>query len=91
MLSKFPNKTLKIGAKVSLSPQTNWNGSGPTHNPVGRIGWVLRKSFDGVHVWWGDDPADAGVRDGHPTTHNWYRYDDYDLIAEGEPGFLSTR
>ena len=82
MLSRFPNKTLKIGAKVSLSPETEWSNS--FADPRGIVGVV-----DGIYpetelefrvgVQWSND------------THNAYRMNDYDLIAEGEPGFLSTR
>ena len=41
MLSKFPNKTLKVGAKVYLSPQSryrNGEGGGRSVNPTGVVG-----------------------------------------------------
>lgn len=79
MLSKFPNKTLKIGAKVSLSPQSrfrNGEGGGPSVNPIGVVGEVVGKDGREVFVSWPHKP--------------WVNYmeSDYDLIAEGELGFL---
>ena len=83
MLSKFPNKTLKVGAKVSLSPDSefasDWVSSG---NPVGVSGTVIstNEDFDsygdGLRVQWDNGRT------------NCYRKSDYDLVAEGEPGFL---
>lgn len=61
MLSKFPNKTLKVGAKVSLSPKSefasDWERSS---NPVGIVGVVVEPNspicFDGgefgIQVSW---------------------------------------
>lgn len=79
MLSKFPNKTLKVGARVSLSPQHNWNRG--SANPVGVAGRVLSiegemGSSEFLQVEW-----ENGRR-------NSYEKSRYDLIAEGEPGFL---
>ena len=90
MLSRFPNSTLKIGAKVSLSPDSEWAESRRrtgASNPIGVQGFVLRKSCGYVHVKWGIDSLE-----GHDpeSTDNWYRNGDYDLIAEGEPGYLAT-
>jgi hypothetical protein len=84
MLSKFPNKTLKIGAPVSLSPQSRFvagrEGNGPGRsNPVGVRGRVVEKDNSTVFVTW-----DTGARSVD------YRVDDYDLICEGEPGFLEV-
>ena len=83
MLSKFPNKTLKVGAIVSLSPQTTWYKN--RLNPIGVKGRVERvdsvffeRGGGGLRVCW-----DNGYS-------NNYRQNDYDLIAEGEPGFLAT-
>ena len=86
MLSKFPNKTLKVGAKVSLSPESQfaYGGQG-SPNPTGIVGVVVDSevtiSFaggrnNGIKVEWENG------------TWNNYRKSDYDLIAEGEPGFL---
>lgn len=81
MLSKFPNKTLKLGARVSLSPQHNWH-RGNT-NPVGVVGRV--SSLEGelgssefLQVRWENG------------RNNSYQKSDYDLIAEGEPGYLEV-
>lgn len=80
MLSKFPNKTLKVGAKVSLSPQHQWRRC--EDNPVGIFGIVNYVSSDHIYgmirVSW-----DNGIS-------NSYNKSDYDLIAEGEPGYLET-
>lgn len=78
MLSKFPNKTLKVGAKVSLSPQHQWH-RGET-NPVGMPGIVDEAGprFINIGVRWENG------------RHNIYTKDGYDLIAEGEPGYLET-
>ena len=88
MLSKFPNKTLKVGARVSLSPESEfaigWSRS--SANPLGVSGTVVfseeeicfDRGNDGLRVNW-----DNGQ-------WNNYRKCDYDLIAEGEPGYLST-
>lgn len=79
MLSKFPNKTLKVGAKVSLSPESryrNGEGGGRSINPTGVVGEV-REVSDEVFVSWGSGQSMVN-----------YRLSDYDLIAEGEPGFL---
>ena len=76
MLSKFPNSTLKVGAKVSLSPDHDWNRN--EYNPVGVSGVVFEnESPYMVRVRWRDYRT------------NSYNRDDYDLIAEGEPGYLS--
>ena len=87
MLSKFPNKTLKVGAKVSLSPQSRYrdarNGLGPDSNPTGVVGVVFRVADDEVWVKWEGQPLNFhGGMD--------YRENDYDLIAEGEPGYLEV-
>ena len=80
MLSKFPNKTLKVGAKVSLSPQHQWRRG--DQNPVGVPGTVDRvggnPTYGMMRVVW-----DNGFL-------NSYNNSDYDLIAEGEPGYLET-
>lgn len=83
MLSRFPNKTLKVGAIVSLSPETTWHKD--MSNPIGVKGRVERvgsasfeRDGDGLTVRW--DNGNSNV----------YRNDHYDLIAEGEPGFLAT-
>ena len=73
MLSVFPNSTLKVGARVSLSPETTWNLGG--HNPLGISGTVISES---IRVRWDNGRC-----------NNYYR-EHYDLIAEGEPGYLST-
>lgn len=79
MLSKFPNKTLKVGAVVSLSPEHRY--SRYESNPIGMRGVVANngENWGGslLVVW---DNGDENV----------YSRTDYDLIAEGEPGFLST-
>ena len=86
MLSKFPNSMLKIGAKVSLSPQSQMRderyGSGPVAcNPLGVPGRVVRLSENsGVYVEW------SSYNGGNV----YYRWDHYDLIAEGEPGYLEV-
>lgn len=88
MLSKFPNKTLKVGAKVSLSPQSEmldpnrWGG--PEINPLGVTGEVTRVDSSNVFVKWSNGVADQ---------FTWgvdYNLNDYDLIAEGEPGYLEV-
>lgn len=85
MLSRFPNKTLKVGAKVSLSPESRMlderYGSGRRPcNPLGVVGRVARVDSYGVYVAWSNyDCGDV-----------YYETGDYDLIAEGEPGFLAT-
>ena len=73
-----------MGAIVSLSPQSQmldpnrWGG--PELNPVGVAGEVTRVDSSNVYVKWPNiDVFTWGV---------YYRIDDYDLIAEGEPGFL---
>ena len=77
MLRKFPNSTLKLGAKVSLSPDHTWSrGAG---NPVGVSGVVIRT----------EPPRMIQVRWLVGGTNSYSR-DAYDLIAEGEPGYLST-
>ena len=80
MLSKFPNKTLKVGAKVSLSPQHQWRIGDA--NPVGISGIVSYVSQDHVYgmirVVWENERS------------NTYNNSDYDLIAEGELGYLET-
>ena len=77
MLSRFPNHTLKVGAKVSLSPDHTWvRGAG---NPVGVSGIVIRTCPPRmIQVRW----TVGGT--------NSYNRDAYDLIAEGEPGYLAT-
>ena len=81
MLSRFPNRTLKIGARVSLAPESRMftEGAGPGRiNPLGVVGTV--EDFDSeILVKW--PTYDVLVN---------YDLDDYDLIAEGEPGFLAT-
>lgn len=80
MLSRFPNKTLKVGAKVSLSPQHQWRIGDA--NPVGVRGIVDR---------FGGDPAHEMLRvEWDNGRSNAYNNSDYDLIAEGEPGYLET-
>ena len=87
MLSKFPNKTLKVGAKVSLSPESRYrepgHGLGPAGNPTGVVGEVTRISDYSVWVKW--DNHDPVFRHGMD-----YDHDAYDLIAEGEPGYLEV-
>ena len=78
MLSKFPNSTLKVGAVVSLSPDCEFILNGYSNNPVDVIGLVERIDDLYVSVIWND-----GIQ-------NVYNISDYDLIAEGEPGFLAT-
>lgn len=84
MLSKFPNKTLKVGAKVSLSPESKHitenrgYGRGP-YNPVGIEGVVVDTGSFYLRVRWPTTLKNIG-----------YRNDEYDLIAEGEPGYLET-
>lgn len=86
MLSRFPNKTLKVGAKVSLSPQSRYRngyGGGLDINPTGVVGVVSRVELGDVWVKWEGQslPFHDGVD---------YRENDYDLIAEGEPGYLEV-
>ena len=77
MLSKFPNSTLKLGAKVSLSPDHTWVRD--DYNPLGVSGIVIRTEPPHmIQVRW----FECGT--------NSYNRDAYDLIAEGEPGYLST-
>lgn len=77
MLSRFPNSTLKVGARVSLAPEHRWDRN--FANPLGIVGVVREVPKAGmVSVSWDN----RGL--------NWYNIDDYDLIAEGEPGFLAT-
>lgn len=83
MLSKFPNSSLKVGAPVSLSPQSRFVygnfGPGPSpHNPVGVRGVVTYKEGY-IRVCW----------DGN--LENTYCIDDHDLICEGEPGFMEVK
>lgn len=86
MLSKFPNKTLKVGAKVSLSPESRYrepgHGLGPAGNPTGVVGEVTQV---GEYIWvkWGGH--ELGFSHGMD-----YNLEDYDLIAEGEPGYLEV-
>lgn len=83
MLSRFPNSTLKVGAKVSLSPQsrmlTSEGGGRGGVNPLGVVGVVQRKESSDIYVKWPTYRYEVN-----------YRINDYDLIAEGEPGFLAT-
>lgn len=86
MLSKFPNKTLKVGAIVSLSPQSRYRteaGFYPEANPVGIAGVVTGIDRDNIYVKWPTFPMGNSMYPGVD-----YKLDDYDLIAEGEPGFL---
>ena len=77
MLSKFPNSTLKVGAVISLAPESTTMNT--AHNPRGVRGVVVDTDiFDMIQVKWGDDIT------------NIYAKTRYDLIAEGEPGFLAT-
>ena len=76
MLSKFPNSSLKVGAPVSLSRQHTWGGN--SSNPVGVRGHVTRKGDRLISVDWDNGRS------------NNYRKDDYDLICEGEPGFMGV-
>ena len=81
MLSKFPNKTLKVGAIVSLSPETTWSKG--EFNPIGVRGKITKsekREYDNNHI---DVKWENGCS-------NTYRWEHYDLIAEGEPGFLAT-
>lgn len=78
MLAKFPNRTLKVGAKVTLSPDTAWDTRQPW-NKIGVIGEVVELSprygeLD-LYVSW---PGESNT---------FYNGRDYDLIPEGEPGF----
>ena len=77
MLSRFPNSTLKVGARVSLAPEHRWGRN--FNNPLGVVGVVRRVPKAGmVSVSWDNGSS------------NSYNIEDYDLIAEGEPGFLAT-
>lgn len=86
MLSKFPNGTLKIGAKVSLSPESrfahDYEGSA---NPVG-VGGVVAE-LNCCESWGEGDVLRVNWNNG---TWNHYCSSDYDLIAEGEPGYLEV-
>jgi hypothetical protein len=80
MLSKFPNSTLKLGAPVSLSPQSEF--AGRANNPTGVRGEVILLDT-------GSDNDGGWVRVRWSSRFtNDYRKKDYDLIVEGEPGFL---
>lgn len=86
MLSRFPNKTLKVGAIVSLSPQSRYKTGAwvyPEANPVGIAGVVTGIDRDNIYVKWPTFPMGYSRYPGVD-----YKLDDYDLIAEGEPGFL---
>lgn len=75
MLSRFPNSTLKVGAKVSLAPEAEYEVT--SNNPRGIVGVVKNINYTSwVLVEWSN------------TTTNIYQKRHYDLIAEGEPGFL---
>lgn len=87
MLSKFPNKTLKVGAVVCLALESTFafhpeRISGNLSNPRWTKG-IVRTEPDEIgwlNVAWVDD-------DGVKIGGNNYPGSGYDLIAEGEPGF----
>lgn len=82
MLPKYPNGTLKIGAIVSLSPDSRWAYC----NPVGTRGTVIEKGDRGYYereLWMSVQYDDGQI-------HN-YKHAGFDLFAEDEEGFMSTR